>query len=153
TAPSPPNGSIFDRFDQYDISWRNYFSDLPSVAILAHLAQNYTTHFAPIDEFFADAAAGTLPGFSLVDPAFNSDQSEENPANIQDGEAFVSQVVKAVLAGPGWPKTLLIWVYDEHGGYYDHVPPPPAIAPDDIPPGVDVPADPPAGYDRYGFRV
>ena len=56
------------------------------------------------------------------------------------------------MAGPGWPKTVLIWVYDEHGGYYDHVPPPRAIPPDDIPPEI-TPADRPGGYDRYGFRV
>ncbi len=41
---------------------------------------------------------------------------------------------KAVLDSPAWPRTLLIYTYDEHGGYYDHVPPPAAIAPDSIPP-------------------
>ena len=56
------------------------------------------------------------------------------------------------MNGPGWPRTVLIWVYDEHGGYYDHVPPPPAIPPDDIPPDI-LPTDQPGGYDRYGFRV
>ena len=48
------------------------------------------------------------------------------------GEAFASQVINAVMAGRGWPKTLLIWLYDEHGGYYDHVPPPEAAQPDDV---------------------
>ena len=80
------------------------------------------------------------------------------------------------MAGPGWPRTLLIWVYDEHGGYYDHVPPPPAVPPDDVegrslvgsPSGIDkvlrlVRPGQVAGkeqltagphrYDRYGFRV
>jgi phospholipase C len=47
---------------------------------------------------------------------------------------------------------MLIWTYDEHGGYYDHVPPPPAIAPDDVPPALKA-GDPPGGFDRYGFRV
>jgi phospholipase C len=47
---------------------------------------------------------------------------------------------------------MLIWTYDEHGGYYDHVPPPAAVPPDDIPP-VLKPDDPPGGFDRYGFRV
>ncbi len=37
------------------------------------------------------------------------------------------------MHGPGWPHTLLIWIYDEHGGYYDHVPPPAAVPPDDVP--------------------
>jgi phospholipase C len=38
-----------------------------------------------------------------------------------------------VTHGPGWESTLLLWIYDEHGGYYDHVPPPEAVAPDDVP--------------------
>ena len=47
---------------------------------------------------------------------------------------------------------MLIYTYDEHGGYYDHVPPPPAVKPDNIPPGADEPGITGA-YDRYGFRV
>ena len=47
---------------------------------------------------------------------------------------------------------MLIWTYDEHGGYYDHVPPPAAVPPDDVPPALK-PGDPPGGFDRYGFRV
>jgi phospholipase C len=152
-APSPPNGSIFDRLDANGIEWRDYFSDVPSVAILAHLAQSYTSSFAPIDQYFRDAAAGTLPGFCIVDPNFNTQGSEEDPDDIQIGEEFVSRVINAAMSGPGWAKTVLIWLYDEHGGYYDHVPPPRAIKPDDIPPGVDVPPQLPGGYDRYGFRV
>ena len=48
------------------------------------------------------------------------------------GEYWAYQVVTAVLKSPAWPRTLLIYTYDEHGGYYDHVPPPAAIAPDSI---------------------
>ncbi len=47
---------------------------------------------------------------------------------------------------------MLIWTYDEHGGYYDHVPPPAAVTPDDVPPDLG-PGDPPGAFDRYGFRV
>ena len=65
----------------------------------------------------------------------------------------MARVVNAVMAGPKWSKTFLIWLYDEGGGYYDHVPPPRAIPPDDIPPEITVPPDLPGGYDRYGFRV
>ena len=50
------------------------------------------------------------------------------------------------------PKTLLVWCYDEHGGYYDHVPPPAAVAPDAVAPAARI-ATQPGGYDRYGFRV
>ena len=124
----------------------------------------------------SDAAAGTLPAFSLVDPDFGA-YSEENPQDISHGESFAAAVVDAVMRGPAWESTLLLWIYDEHGGYYDHVPPPEAVAPDDVPARnwqLDLPpwlrtllkpllskefaelanADTgPAVYDRLGFRV
>ena len=132
-------------------------------------------HVRGTDDFFRDAEAGTLPAFSLVNPDFKA-CSEENPQDIQKGESFASAVINAVMHGQGWLDTLLIWVYDEHGGYYDHVPPPPAEPPDDVP-GRSVTASRtamgwllrtlapgyvrhaqqldagPQSYDRYGFRV
>jgi phospholipase C len=122
------------------------------------------------------AAAGTLPAFSLVDPDFGA-YSEENPQDISHGESFAAAVVDAVMRGPAWESTLLLWIYDEHGGYYDHVPPPEAVAPDDVParnwqlglpPWLRTLLKPllskefaglanadtgPAVYDRLGFRV
>jgi phospholipase C len=68
------------------------------------------------------------------------------------GEYWAYKTVTAVLESPAWPRTLLIYTDDEHGGYYDHVPPPPAIAPDSIPPKLG-PGDAPGGYDIYGPRV
>ena len=77
---------------------------------------------------------------------------EENPQDISLGENFVSQIVNAVLASPAWPRTLLIWTYDEHGGYYDHVPPVAVPKPDDIPPNIG-PNDFQGGYDITGLRI
>jgi phospholipase C len=149
----PPNGTIFERLDLHDISWRNYYTDLPQVLLFPPVYNDNIEKFVPIDQFHLDAAAGTLPAVSFVDPGFLNDESEENHADIRKGEAFVSRVVNAVMAGPKWSKTFLIWLYDEGGGYYDHVSPPRAIPPDDIPPEITVPPDLPGGYDRYGFRV
>ena len=95
----------------------------------------------PIAGFFTDAAAGTLPGFCLVEPEYGT-ADEENPQNIARGEAFAAQVINAVMTGPAWERTLLIWTFDEHGGYYDHVPPPRAVPPDGIPPDGIPPAVP-----------
>ncbi len=153
----PPNGTIFDRLDHAGITWRDYCSTLGVVISTTELypelyARNVGTNVVGIEHFFADAAAGRLPGFSLVEPNYLLG-SEEDPQNIATGEHFAARVIDAVMAGPGWERTLLIWTYDEHGGYYDHVPPPAAIAPDDIPP--DAPAGVPAynGFAQYGFRV
>jgi phospholipase C len=132
-------------------------------------------HLRTTQQFFADAAAGTLPAVSIVDPDFEL-YSEENPQDISQGEAFSSAVVNAVMHGPAWESTLLLWIYDEHGGYYDHVPPPVAVTPDDVPArnwqlstpwvrrlmgGLTPKAlaklanvdDGSVSYDRYGFRV
>src|ERR1700722_10562067 len=89
-------------------------------------------HLRATPQFFADAAAGSLPSVSIVDPDFGA-YSEENPQDIGLGESFSCAVVNAVMNGQAWESTLLLWIYDEHGGYYDHVPPPAAVAPDDVP--------------------
>ena len=152
-ATLPPNGVIFEQFDKHGITWKDYYSSLPTLGVFLPLLQDpaMAQGLAHIDQFYLDAAAGTLPSFCLVEPDFVH-QSEENPQDIQFGDEFLNKVVQAVMTGPNWPTTMLIWCYDEHGGYYDHVPPPVAIPPDDIAP-VLKPGDPPGGFDRYGFRV
>ncbi|HVU74137.1 MAG TPA: alkaline phosphatase family protein [Mycobacteriales bacterium] len=168
----PANGTIFDRLNAHGISWANYFTDLPQTVLIPQIAKSNPTKLRPVAEFFTDCAAGTLPAVSFVDPDFGlldvigshvpgdvitpkeraNGADEENPQNIQLGEAFVAQVVNAVMSGAKWDRTLLVWTYDEHGGYYDHVPPPPAVKPDGIPPNIG-PKDVPGGYDMYGLRV
>ena len=153
-APPPPNGVIMERLEAHKISWTDYYHDLPATFLFPKFMTTRGDHIAHIDRFYADAAAGTLPAVSFVDPAFDdpAGMSEENPSDIRVGEQFAAQVVHAVTTGKAWDKTLLIWLYDEHGGYYDHVVPPQAIKPDDIAP--KLPAGfTKAGYDQYGFRV
>ncbi|HEY4946819.1 MAG TPA: alkaline phosphatase family protein [Acidimicrobiales bacterium] len=149
----PPNGTVFDLLNRHGISWKNYYSTLPTAGVfISSLSQpSISSGLVPIAEFYADCASGDLPGFSLVDPDFGK-QSEEDPQDIQYGDAFLAQVVNAVLSGPKWARTLLVWTYDEHGGYYDHVRPPVAVTPDDVPPMLE-PTDVPGAFDRLGFRV
>jgi phospholipase C len=132
-------------------------------------------HLRTLRRFLTDADRGALPAFSIVDPGF-SRFSEENPQDIRKGESFAAEVINRVMHGRGWAHTLLIWLYDEHGGYYDHVPPPAAPPPDDVEgrsvlylPGwlrtclrpffaryiaeLEAVDAGPRGYDRYGFRV
>ncbi|MBV8462261.1 MAG: hypothetical protein JO368_03135 [Acidimicrobiales bacterium] len=165
-SDKPPNGTIFEMLNTHGISWKNYYSDLPSILIWSYLAGDSSvynsTNVVKVSEFFTDAAAGTLPGFSMIDPNFGSSlaensaekgNSEEDPQDVQYGEEFMSQVITALMASPQWPNTLLVWTYDEGGGYYDHVPPPKAVKPDHVAPlpGSGQPSGTPFG--RYGFRV
>ena len=130
-AAAPPNGTVFQALDAHGISWKNYYSSLPSSLIWSYQASlpGFTSHLASNAAFLADAAAGTLPAVSMVDPNFET-QSQEDPQDVQYGDQFLAQVVNAVMASPQWPHTLLVWCYDESGGYYDHVPPPAAVVPD-----------------------
>jgi phospholipase C len=174
--PPPPNGTIFDRLHAYGISWRNYFTDLPQTAIIPTIIEKYPANISPIAQFYTDCASGNLPQVSFVDPEFgalsdigepltkvpglevlgvklaDTGGDEESPQDMSYGEYWAYQTVNAVLHSPAWPRTLLLYTYDEHGGYYDHVPPPAAIAPDSIPPELG-PEDVPGGYDIYGPRV
>jgi phospholipase C len=111
-----------------------------------------STNVKTMTEFASDAKAGTLPSFSFIDPDY-SNTSQENPQNISLGETFLQTVVEAIGSSPAWRKTVLIINYDEHGGYYDHVPPPVALAPDDVAPAVQSGESTYDGYRRYGFRV
>jgi phospholipase C len=146
----PPNGTIFDRLNAHGISWANYATNLPQVALFPPVANGNKAKIKTIDDFMRDAAAGTLPAVSYVDPDFAGDGSEENNADIRVGEQFASKIIDAAMRGKGWNKTLLLWTYDEGGGYYDHVLPPKAVKPDDIRPQVD---DPTAAYDQLGVRL
>jgi hypothetical protein len=81
--------------------------------------------------FIASVRAGTLPSVTFLDPHFIEYPPGANcdgpPADVKDGQDFIQRVVEEIVAGPAWDKTLLLIVYDEHGGFFDHVPPPAAV--------------------------
>ena len=156
TSAGMTDGTIFNLLDAHGISWENYVYSYPTGATPELYAVNDTVtevlHHKALDDFFSDAASGRLPSFSLIDPDYTT-QSQEDPQNIVVGEKFAASVIDAVMNGPGWSRTLLVWNYDEHGGYFDHVPPPPALAPDDILPQVLGNEPRYNGFHQYGFRV
>jgi phospholipase C len=136
----PINGTIFDLLDKNNISWTDYFQDAPQASSF-----HTTPHFLPLTFFLAQAAAGTLPQVSFVDPNFGLggrafENDEHPPTDIQRGQAYVSQVVNAIRNSPSWQDSVIFITYDEHGGSYDHVRPPHARqggqrSPDGISPG------------------
>jgi phospholipase C len=153
--PEPrPTGysTICDLLNAYGITWKDYFADLPTVGLFPHTFERNPDKIRHVSEFFVDAAAGTLPSVSIVDPE-SAEGSEEAPEDISVGQAYAERVIQAVMTGAGWANTVLVFTYDEGGGYYDHVPPAPAVRPDNITPSVD-PHDTFGDlYSFYGFRV
>jgi phospholipase C len=154
--PVPVNGTIFNALTANGISWTDYVYSYPTGATPELYPVNDAVIEAagekPFDDFFTDAANGNLPAVSLLDPDFDN-QSQENPQNMVVGEALLAKVVQALGSSPKWQQTLLVITYDEHGGYYDHVPPPVALVPDGIGPIVEPGESTYDGFGRYGFRV
>jgi len=152
----PTTRTIFNELDLFGISWTNYVVSWPTGATPnLYPEQDGATeilHKKPFSAFYADAATGSLPQVSLLDPDFGT-QSQENPQNIVVGERMLADVVHAVGSPRTWGTTLLVVTYDEGGGYYDHVPPPAAPAPDPVPPFVEPGQSRYDGFHRYGFRV
>ena len=94
----------------------------PLAARAESYTQWYASHFAPRSDFFNNTAAGKLPDVSWIVPAIN--YSDHPPANLSAGESFIANVVDAVEASPEWPSTAVFLVWDDYGGFYDHVAPP-----------------------------
>ncbi len=123
--PNPPGfrfRTIYDVLNEAGIDWKYYYTDLPFLALWASL-RNQRDRLLPLQAFFEDARAGTLPRVCLVEPGF-AINDDHPPHDIQLGQAFVAAVVRALGASPQWPRSLFILTYDEHGGFFDHVPPP-----------------------------
>ncbi len=144
--------TIFEQLDAAGVSWKLYYSDLPFAFLFGYVRAHAGTNLAPIAQYFVDAAAGALPQVAFIDPAFSEGEGQNDehpPINVQKGQQFVASVVNALMASPHWSRSALFITYDEHGGYWDHVPPPMACVPDAIAPiGGST-----WGFDRYGVRV
>ncbi len=141
--------TIFDRLSEAGQDWKIYFHDAPQALTLTRLWE-HIDGFRLYDEFREDAANGTLPAYSFIEPRYFPDLSlpnDEHPPHVVTlGEQLIADIYNALRSGPGWAKTLLIVTYDEHGGCYDHVAPPAAIPPGPV-------ATTPFAFDRYGVRV
>ncbi len=146
--------TIFRRLDSRGYSWRVYFHDLPQAATLIDLWPKILTRFCLYDdEFERHAMSGRLANYSFIEPRYYPSRSagavpndQHPPHHVRYGEQLIANVYNAVRAAPTWERTLLVVTYDEHGGCFDHVPPPPAVSPGGpYPDGFR--------FDRYGVRV
>jgi phospholipase C len=118
--------TIWDSLSAAGLSGTYYYCDVPFTALWGAKHLGISQPFA---SFLADCAAGTLPHVSFVDPAFEDEgegtSHDDHPfADIRNGQAFMSQIYNAVTSSPQWSSTALFFIYDEWGGFFDHVPPP-----------------------------
>ena len=144
-----PNGTIFDRLNDHGISWKDYYPDLPTCALFEPVFLNNPTKAVHMTSSSPTASWATCrrSASSILTPT-----SPRRTGTSRWGEGYAALFIDAVMRGPAWHKTALFWVYDEHGGWYDHVPPQPAVKPDNVAP-VLAPGDVPGSYDHTGFRV
>ena len=121
---------------------------IPSVD--ADIASGLLDHLAPVQQFYQQALDGTLPAFSYIEPIWiglAGTTSYHPGEDLVPGEVQLNKIYDSLRKGPNWDETLLIVTFDEHGGIFDHVPPPAAVNP--------WPNDAVDGfrYDRMGVRV
>jgi phospholipase C len=143
--------SVFGLLGSHQLNWAIYgYNAQPlTKSTFTDIATTSGGNFGLFPDFKAAAAAGTLPAFTFLEPDWGSTGNSQHPNyNVALGEQFIHDVYQALRTGPGWQKTLLVITYDEHGGCYDHVPPPGAA----IPPGHDA-GEFAFDFTRFGVRV
>lgn len=150
SPPHFPYGmkTIYNLFGDQE-TWKIYFHELPQSVVLSKL-WFHLDRFRLYEEFQNDATNGTLPSYSFIEPRYFADMdlpNDQHPPHVVTlGEQLIADVYNCLRKGRKWKETLLIITYDEHGGNYDHAPPPPATPPSDV-------ATTPFNFDRYGVRV
>ncbi|MBS0150269.1 MAG: hypothetical protein JSR31_04965 [Nitrospira sp.] len=144
--------TIFDRLSDSNIDWTIFHDGIPQSIVLTRLLTRYLTFrgYDGMDSFF-DAAAGDaaeFPQYAFIEPHYfgSTENDQHPPADVRQGEKLIADVYNAIRQNKAlWESTLLVVTYDEHGGFYDHVPPPKTVAPDDHTANWT--------FDRLGVRV
>ena len=128
--------TIFDRLYEKGVSWRVYFGDVPNSLVLRHQQQPHNAlHYRLMHSFFDDVQgpANAFPSFSFVEPNyFKGEQNDDHPSHsTMRAQRLLAQVYNSLRKNAElWNSTLLVVLYDENGGFYDHVEPPSAVPPD-----------------------
>ena len=111
-----------------------YYDTTSSTMEVANLLQNQPELFGTYGQFLKDCEKGDLPQYSFIEPNYNDHQTDSGAEvandqhpdhNVQAGEIFIASIYQAIKNNPQlWANTALLITYDEHGGIFDHVPPP-----------------------------
>lgn len=151
--------SIYEVLGESGVSATIYAGSLSALATVPSLAQYQDRYFGTLDDFYDDCADNDLPGYCFIEPRYGSTvedgvfrpQNDQHPdSDLTAGEELIFSVYDAIRSRKEvWESSALIICYDEHGGIYDHVVPPVAVAPGDGKPSIDPAFD----FTRYGVRV
>ncbi len=135
-TPLPDQDLVYDWLNQRGVSWRVYHQEIPFFAMMPKwlpsilFGDNFRC-FEGLESDLRNTPPDQLPQVIFVEPTYQdaphtgTSTDDHAPAGISDGQEFLMQVYKAVSASRTfWQNALLIVDYDEHGGFFDHVPPP-----------------------------
>jgi phospholipase C len=126
--------TLFDALTEKGVEWRYYERDISFLRFYNRYRLD-DTHIVPFDDeeegFDARLSSNRgLPAVTFIDPDFVqippivSASDDHPPANILRGQELIGGIYDKLVNSPKWASTLFVVTYDEHGGFYDHVPPP-----------------------------
>jgi phospholipase C len=145
--------TIFDRLAAAGLRSAYYYHGEPMTGLFKSKKYDHLSHL--IDRFWEDAQRGALPNVAFVDPNYtdaaegNGTSNDYHPkGSVLVAEQFVARVHDALKNSPQWDRMVFVLNFDEHGGFFDHVPPP--ACRDDT---VQIGRGPFPDLKRLGFRV
>jgi len=118
--------TLADRMESAGLTWKFYSDGTGTVFnTINHIGNTpqWSEHSAPSAQFLTDAQTGQLPNISWVIPPESA--NEHPPASICEGENWTVNTLNTVMRGPDWKSLAVFIAWDDFGGFYDHVPPPP----------------------------
>ena len=141
-----------------------YYDTSSSTMEIVNLLKNQPQIFGTYQQFLSDCTSGNLPDYSFIEPNYTDHTgegggeelaSDQHPDHdVQAGEVFIASIYNAIRQNPDlWKTTALLIVYDEHGGIFDHVPPPACIPDGYTASAQDTGIGQPFAFDRLGVRV
>lgn len=129
--------TLYDRLNERGKAWNIYYGDIPqSLMLVNQLEPHNARNYKKMIQFYQDVAQhpGTpFPSYCFIEPSYyEPGANDDHPTHdVAAGERLIANVYNAVRANEElWARSLLVVLYDEHGGFYDHVVPPSTIAPD-----------------------
>lgn len=134
------NGTIYDLLDSAKLDWTIYHGDqFPQSLHMQGMVENFSKgRFQPFEKFKSDLQLSNFSkSYVFIEPDwhpfthFRCGNSQHPIDDVTRGEAFLKEIYEAIRNSPLWEKSLLVITYDEHGGFFDHVPPPTTVDPGD----------------------